>query len=149
MPVPNSHSQMLAYAAETASNKGQRWTETRQQVYETLLQSLQPVTAYQLLENVAVRHKRSVNAPSIYRALDALCQLGLAIRVESLNAFLACNHPQDDHEHVLLVCDNCHQADEIEGHGINSQLIKGAQARGFKTKRQVLELHGACGACHH
>ena len=138
---------LIKYAVGRAAEEKQRWTDLREQVYTVLLDYEQPVTAYDLLAKVAEAYKRDMSPMSVYRALDALCALGLAVRVESLNAYMPCQHPDHDHQHVLLVCDNCGHADEIEDHGIARKLEQNAHTHGFAPSRQVLELHGTCQDC--
>lgn len=138
---------LLAFAEKQAKISGQRWTETRAQVYESLLHMGKPTTAYQLLEEVARRNKRSVKPASVYRSLEALISIGVVAKIESLSSFVACQHPEHNHQHVFLVCDHCGQIDEIADQGISGQLARGAATKGFKPNRQVLELHGDCQTC--
>ena len=110
--------QLMAFAVQKAKESHQRWSETREQVFSALLDVEQPISAYDLAAKVAGMFSRQVNAMSVYRALDALCAMGLAVRVESLNAYLPCKHMEEDaHQHVVLVCDACGNADEIEDSG--------------------------------
>ena len=138
---------MLRFAQEEAKRQGHRWTETREQVLESLLDAAQPITAYQLMDKVAKRNDRLVQPASVYRSLEALIALGVVARVESINAFIVCQHPQEHHQHVFLVCDHCGQIDEIADCSISSKLTKDAASKGFKASRQILELHGDCKTC--
>lgn len=147
MTTRQAKKNLLAFAEKQSKISGQRWTETRAQVYESLLHMGQPVSAYQLLDEVARRNNRSLKPASIYRSLEALIAIGVAAKIESLNAFVACKHPEHNHQHVFLVCDHCGQIDEIADQGISGQLAKGAATKGFKPSRQVLELHGDCQTC--
>jgi Fur family zinc uptake transcriptional regulator len=138
---------LLTFAEQQAKRHGQRWTNTRIQVYEALLDFGQPISAYQLMDEVARCNDRSVKPASVYRSLEALIAMGLVAKIESLNTFVACEHPDHDHQHVFLVCDNCGQVGELADQGISGQLAKGAALKGFKASRQVLELHGDCQTC--
>jgi Fur family zinc uptake transcriptional regulator len=137
----------LAQAAARAAAHGQRWTESRAQTYGVMLTCDQPVTAYELLEKVAKRFKRAVKPASIYRALEAFCSLGLAVRVESLNAFVLCRHPDHPHQHVFLICQSCGQTDMIADQAIGKKMNREAAEHGFAPQRQVLEVYGACRTC--
>lgn len=138
---------LVAYAEKRAAAMKQRWTTTRAEAYEALLDHDAPITAYALLEYLSVRHQRDIKPTSVYRALEALCDIGVVVKIESLNAFRACRHPNEDHQHVFLVCDGCGHTDEITDHGIGKKLTTDAAAHGFQTARQVLELHGMCRDC--
>jgi Fur family transcriptional regulator, zinc uptake regulator len=146
---PSNKKALLKFAENMAEEKGHRWTDIRAQVYETLLESGQPLSAYELLEQVSKRYRRAVQPASVYRSLEALEALALIGKIQSLNAYIACRHPDHDHEHIFLVCDHCGQIDEIADHGISRQLVKDATSKGFKASRQILELHGNCKTCRH
>ncbi len=143
-----THTHSLGVAQDIARKSGHRWSETRTQVYHTLLMVDKPVTAYELLDMVAEKYERDVKPASVYRSLDALIDLGIIAKIESANAFVACQNPECEHQHIFLVCDHCGQIDEISDHGINRQLLKQAAEQGFVARKQILELHGECKACH-
>lgn len=147
MTARHDHKHLLAFAEKQSQISGQRWTEIRAQVYESLLRLGRPASAYQLLEEVACRYKRAVKPASIYRSLEALASIGVVAKIESLNSFVACRHPEHSHQHVFLVCDHCGQIDEIADQGISGQLSRDAARKGFRAYRQVLELHGDCKTC--
>lgn len=138
---------LLEHAAARAEKQGQRWTPMRADVYDGLLEHDLPITAYKLLEYLSAKHGKDIKPASIYRSLDALCMLGLVAKIESMNAFSACRHPEEKHQHVFLVCDGCGHTDELADHGIAAKLTDDAAHHGFRTQRQVLELHGTCKDC--
>ncbi len=143
-----THAHSLDVAQDIARKSGHRWSETRTQVYHTLLMADKPVTAYELMDMVAKKYAREVKPASVYRSLDALMELGIVARIESANSFVACQNPECDHQHIFLVCDHCGQIDEISDHGINRQLLRQAAEQGFVARKQILELHGECKSCH-
>ena len=65
--------------------------EQDRMIMEALRGIGQPVSAYQLIEEL--RGKAILAPQSVYRSLDRLIADGLAHRLESLNAFVACRHP--------------------------------------------------------
>lgn len=140
-------SPLVAEAAARARQAGQRWTPQRATVYTALLSASGAVGAYELLARLEELHALPLKPASLYRTLDDLQMLGLVVKIESLNAWRACHHPHEDHQHVFLVCDGCGATDEIADHGIARQLAGNASQRGFITNRQVLELHGSCRNC--
>src|SRR5256885_4073285 len=51
----------------------------------------------------------------VYRALDKLAEQGVVHRLESLNAYVCCSHP-DEGSHdfsAFAICDSCGQVDEF------------------------------------
>ena len=138
---------LLRYAEKTALAHSQRWTAPRAEVYAALLDQRKPLTAYQLLEVVATAGKRDVKPATVYRALEALQQLGLVAKIESRNAFIACRHPETLHAHIFLVCDDCGDAAEVADQDITAHLRRDAESHGFRAARQIMELHGTCKSC--
>lgn len=140
---------LLAHAESRAQKRGLRWTDMRSWVYARLLDGDRPLTAYQLLADLSRIHKRDIKPASVYRALEALVELELIVRIESLTAFRACHHPEEQHQHVFLVCNSCGTTAEMEDEAIGKRLTADAATHGFRTGRQVLELHGECRGCQH
>lgn len=138
---------LLRFAESAALRSGQRWTAPRAEVYGLLLDRKQPLTAYQLIEALSARLKRDIKPATVYRALEALQGLGLVARIESRNAFAACRHPEVAHTHIFLVCDDCGDTAEVADHDITDRLRQDAASHGFRTHRQILELHGMCRDC--
>ncbi len=134
-------------AEELSKEQGHRWTEMREAVFSCILDQDKPVTAYHLIDQISKKQKKDIKPASIYRSLDALCTLGLVVKIESLNAFMACIHQRHHHEHVYLVCRSCGSADELAHHSVSKRLNADATQQGFKIERQVLELQGACRDC--
>jgi Fur family zinc uptake transcriptional regulator len=74
---------------------------------------------------------------------------GLAHRLESLNAFVAC---ADEHCHrkgliAFAICENCGKVDEFADEVIEERLGHWAGAKGFKVERTTMEIRGKCEAC--
>jgi Fur family zinc uptake transcriptional regulator len=104
-----------------------------------------PLTAYEVLE--AVRRARpTAAAPTAYRALARLVALGLAHRIESLNAWVACS-AEHDGAPAFSICDDCGTVDELADPGLASSVARLAEAGGFAPTRPVIELHGRCAGC--
>ena len=143
----NQFDSLIAYGQKLAKEAGHRWTENRTNVYAAILAAKKPITAYAVLEAVSKTTATDMKPASIYRSLEALCQLELVVKIESLNAYVACHHPHEKHQHVFLVCDDCGNTAEIADQGVAKHLKQHANQHGFNTMRQVLELHGSCQEC--
>ena len=85
--------------------------------------------------------------PTVYRALDFLMDEGLVHKIESLNAYIGCPHPEGDHVSQFLICDECETVDEVTSAALSKAVTKASAEKSFSIKRQTLELHGICAAC--
>lgn len=122
-------------------------TRNQALVLEALLQAEGPLSAYMLL---AALKEAGLRAPlQVYRALDKLIAYGLAHRIESLNAFVACNHPGDERDSVIAfaICDACGQVTEFPEHAIERRLKRWSRDHAFKPGKLTVEMRGLCGNC--
>ena len=142
-------------AVERACNeRGLRLTAIRARVLGLVAQAGRPIKAYDLLEQIRLDNSRegegagAAAPPTVYRALDFLLANGFIHKLESINAFVACHHPNAaQHSVPFLICDRCHSATELEDAGIVGQLDAAARALGFAPQAQTLEVHGLCARC--
>ena len=82
---PQDVEAFLTEAETLAARRGQRLTKIRRKVLRLLLESSEPSKAYDLLANLD--GEGSAKPPTVYRALDFLQDVGLAHKIESLNAY--------------------------------------------------------------
>ncbi len=122
-------------------------TPLRQRALAALWRAGRPMGAYALRETLSEEIGRALTASTIYRMLDCLCAQGVATRVESRNAFVACAHPEDDHACVLFVCERCGQSTEVENKKLERLLACDAESLGFTIKHHIVELSGFCAGC--
>jgi Fur family zinc uptake transcriptional regulator len=130
------------------AERAQRLTPIRRQVLEVLLESHNPLGAYEIMDRVAATGPRP--APiTIYRALDFLRDNGLVHRIESRNAFVACvnNHATGDLV-VFLLCERCGAVGEAASAAVADQLRAAARGAGFTPKTPVIEIAGVCSHCN-
>ena len=123
-----------------------RLTPVRARVLELVWASHAPVGAYGLLDELK-NDKAGAAAPTIYRALEFLLEQGLIHRIESLNAYVGCDHPDSGHSGPILICRACGQAAEIEDNGIGAVMARWAGHAGFEVETPVIELKGLCPRC--
>ena len=125
---------------------GLRLTPLRLRVLELLLESHKALGAYDLLDRIRPEGLGS-QPPVIYRALDFLTQHGFAHRLERLNAFIACAHPDGDaHRPAFLICRECKLVAEAAAPH-HAALTALADETGFAIERVVFEAEGLCPAC--
>ena len=133
---------------EAASHaRGLRLTPLRHEVLNLIARARKPVKAYDLLESLRDSHAGAA-PPTVYRALDFLLEHGFIHKLESINAFVYCQHPSEAHQVPFLICDVCEGATELCDDGAVAGLIeKRAGTLGFRAKAQTLEVHGVCKNC--
>jgi Fur family zinc uptake transcriptional regulator len=120
-------------------------TPLRRRVFELLLDQPGPAKAYDLLPLIDA--EKQAKPPTIYRALDFLVRLGLAHRIESLNAFVACDIGACERSTIFLICEKCGAAEEFDaGHAL-VDLSEAAKKDGFAIHRTMIEASGVCAQC--
>lgn len=135
-------------AAETVCARAhERFTPARRTAYRELLAQPQPLTAYELLAKLEDRLQRKLSPLTVYRALEFLTRTGLVHKLESRHSFVACKHPQHPHQGLYLVCSACGRADEMHADEVARAVQRAAQGRGFRPRRQIVEVQGVCRDC--
>lgn len=137
----------LADSIAACRLKGAQITPLREAVLEALWFAERPLGAYELRDHLSEKADRKLSAPSVYRTLDFLCGQGVAVRIESRNAYIACKRPHCDHACILFVCNACGLSSEIENKKLERLLAADAAALGFSIDHRVLELSGSCADC--
>lgn len=137
----------MAHAEAICAKRLQRLTPIRRRVLEVLAESHRPLGAYEIIDRINVRGGRP--APiTVYRALDFLRENGLAHRIESRNAFLACvNNHADDAMVVFLICERCGAVGEAASANVAETLTAAARNAGFTPRTPVVEITGICSHC--
>lgn len=135
----------LAAAASLCEREGQRLTELRRRVLELVWSSHQPIGAYAILSQL--KSGKTAAPPTVYRALDFLLERGLIHRIESLNAFVGCAQPGDDHVVQFLICTDCGNAAEVEDQRVSKAIGAVANDHGFTLQNRIVELTGLCTHC--
>ncbi|ETX28682.1 transcriptional repressor [Roseivivax isoporae] len=147
----HDHAACIATGVATAERHcaaaGLQLTPVRRRVLEILLERHRAMGAYDILD-VLREEGLGSQPPVAYRALDFLVTHGFAHRIEHLNAFVACTHPQRrDHTPAFLICRVCDRVAEAETDLADGRLARSADAAGFVIERAVLEAEGICPAC--
>lgn len=138
--------QLLSEAKNLCASRNTRLTSRRLQVLEILLQSHQPMGAYEILACLNRQADRQVIAPPIvYRALEFLLEEGLAHRIESKNAYISCARPGHQCAAQFLICRGCEKVAELENS--NSGLLSDVARLGFTADSSVVEITGHCADC--
>jgi len=121
-------------------------TPIRQKVLEILLQDHRALGAYDVLDRMR-EAGLSAQPPAAYRALDFLVENGFAHKIERVNAFVGCTHPQENHVPAFLICTRCHAVAEVPAEAAREQIARTARAAGFRVLRTMVEAEGICPNC--
>jgi Fur family zinc uptake transcriptional regulator len=145
MAHAHDHAAHIADAQKRCSEAGESLTPLRKRVLELLLDQHGPAKAYDLLPLIDA--DKAAKPPTIYRALDFLVRMGLAHRIESLNAFVACDVGACARSTIFLICEKCGGAEEFDaGHAL-VDLADAAKKDGFAIRRTMIEASGLCAQC--
>ncbi len=123
-----------------------RLTPLRRDVLELVARAGKPVKAYDLLDQLHERHANPA-PPTVYRSLDFLLEQGFIHKLESINAFVSCFHPGEEHQVPFLICDRCKDAIEVCDEKVAELIAGQARSLGFRPQTQTLEVHGICQRC--
>ena len=122
-------------------------TKNQQIVLDLVEKSSEPLKAYSILFNV---QKKGIKAPlQVYRALDRLVEIGKIHKIESRNAFIACQDSscQISKATAFSICESCEMVDEISDVKLTKYLSSFSDKKGTKYKRFNLEFFGLCKKC--
>ena len=122
-------------------------TRNQEIVFGALRASDVPLSAYEILDLGDVRDQ-GLKAPlTIYRALDKLCAQGLVHRIESLNAFVACDRGPHAEPVGFMSCERCKKTVELPVGACEEILRSSAEANGFDLDKITVEISGRCTSC--
>ena len=89
-------------------------SKNQQIIFDLIDKSTEPLKAYSILFNV---QKKGIKAPlQVYRALDKLVEIGKIHKIESRNAFIACQNSscQVSKATAFSIVNNCENVSEIK-----------------------------------
>lgn len=138
--------QQLERAERLCEQRSVRFTPTRRHVFMLIAGHKGAVSAYELLDQLK-ELEPNAKPPTVYRALDFLLAQGFVHKVESLNAFLFCEHFAEHHPMQLLICTQCGDVIELHDEAINRAFEHQAELHGFAITSQSIEAHGQCRRC--
>ncbi|HGG60275.1 MAG TPA: transcriptional repressor [Gammaproteobacteria bacterium] len=136
----------LRRAERLCQQRQARLTRQRRTVFELVCAADKPLSAYEILDRMRAVAPNPA-PPTVYRALDFLLQQGLIHKLETLHAYVGCNHPDKPHASQFLICSDCGLVREIENPAIEQGVAEAEQNTGFITRRPVVELLGTCARC--
>ena len=137
----------LIHQAETFCKEHKhRFTKPRIAVLKTIASSNKPLGAYQILHklNEALNNPKP---PTVYRAIEFWQESKFIHRIESLNAYVACQAGHLHQGSQFMICDDC--GDVIETHlcDMPGKLKDQVDQQSFAPSKWNVEIHGRCKAC--
>ena len=136
----------LKRAENACSKHGSRLTPIRKRVLELIWQSHKPIKAYDLLAQLSTEGHIE-KPPTVYRALQFLIDNHLIHRIESSNGYIGCEFEHDEMDSKFLVCDRCHEVEELCEPRLNKTLSETSRKQGFIPNQTNVEIHGICANC--
>ena len=110
-----------------------------------LRRAKEPLSAYAILDRVRVAGIS--HPPTVYRALNELIQLGMAHRLQSRSAFVACGHGVCNGKAAFAICRQCERVVEIPLSDKNQGWLLALSSEGDYSEQVTLEIAGLCAAC--
>ena len=125
------------------SKPGER---AREEILTILRKCGQHCTAYDILNDMRKSNPK-IAPTTVYRGLEVLINRGLVHRLESVNAYVACNGSDHSHAPILSICDDCGTVEEQVSSEVHDRLATILKQKGFAASRQVVEVRGTCSEC--
>ena len=122
-------------------------TKNQQLVLNVLYKADMPLSAYSILDGL---REFGFKAPlQVYRALDRLIELGKVHRIESMNAFVACEHSlcKVSDMTAFTICDKCEKVSEVKDKELSDYMHLRAEKFGLHAPKTNIEFHGLCSHC--
>lgn len=127
------------------TSRGRRLTSQRLVVARALADAGTAISAQELHERLRRRHPR-LGLATVYRALEAQVESGMAQRLERpghVYAYVACS--PEHHHH--LVCSSCQRVQDVD-ESVVASMVRGVRERhGFAVDHAALDLYGLCASC--
>lgn len=126
-------------------------TLKRQRVWEILLHSEKPLSAYEITDVFNLQFSASIMAMSVYRILEFLESANLVYHLHSANKYIANRKPEEQPAApaiLFLICKNCQQVRQSAlPESCRDLLISHIESACFDTCHAHLEVNTICSEC--
>ena len=136
----------LKKAEIICNKKGVKLTKLRQKVLTLILKNHGYVKAYDLLNDLK-KNDASAKPPTVYRSLDFLMEHGFIHKIQSLNAFVGCSHPDEHEDCYFLICKECKNIEECCSNTVKKVLTSTSGKNNFSPNQVTLEITGISQDC--
>ena len=131
--------------------KGLTLTKMRQRILSLLVDSSAPLSAYDLVNAYNDTYNETIQAMTVYRALDYLTQENLAHRLNFNNKYMSCSKLSCCEDHGLsqfFICKKCNKVYESPlDEAIVALIYQHAAKIGHEVSVPHVEVEGICSAC--
>jgi Fur family ferric uptake transcriptional regulator len=146
MPQPNATADVVETVAASLRSRGERMTQPRRAVVATLARTDEHLSADEILLDASKTYP-GVNRSTIYRALEALADLGVVQHIHSGRAATMYHLTTEQGPHAHATCDSCGRVIDLP-----DDVLAGAAARlradeGFVLDPGHVALSGRCRDC--
>ncbi|MBA2653395.1 MAG: transcriptional repressor [Tatlockia sp.] len=122
-------------------------TSLRKSVLFILWSTEKPLKAYEILDKL-LNIKENARPPTVYRVLDYFVEYGVVHKIESIQSYTLCHEPEKHYSsEVLMVCNGCHQVNELYDEAMHALVQKLAAENHFHLGKGAIELRGNCDKC--
>jgi Fur family ferric uptake transcriptional regulator len=126
--------------------RGVRWTPQRQMVIDSFFNNKGHISAEEIHSEIKKVFPK-VNLSTIYRTLELLCELGVAVEVVSQGDDRRRYELIGDDHHHHLSCQHCHKEIELDSSIIRSIINEVRAEYGFRLELPHFVGYGLCDRC--
>lgn len=142
---------LLLNAQQKCQEAGGRFTDKRRDILANLINTKQPLSAYDLAELYHKNSGQKIQPMSVYRILDFFIEMNLVHKLPTLNKYVVCSHIACKHTHqdqYFVVCKRCGDTQEISMNAkLTKELNESVASVGFQLIDAQFELFGLCEDC--
>jgi Fur family zinc uptake transcriptional regulator len=126
---------------------GLKFTSLRKSVLFVLWNSERPLKAYEIVDKLLPVYQ-NVKPPTVYRVLEYFLDRAMVHKIESIQSYTLCCEPEKQNFlEVLMVCNRCHQVNEVYNLSIQVLVQKLSEEQHFQLGQGAIELRGLCEKC--
>ena len=134
-------------ATKFCEDNKHRLSMPRLEVLRIINASKKPVTAYEVLAKLG-KKINNPKPPTVYRAIDFWLKYNFIHRIESLNAYSACNANHLHSGSQFMICDDCGKVIESHLCDLPDPLEQTTKEASFIPRKWNLEINGVCKNCN-
>lgn len=132
--------------AKFCLSKNLRFTDPRKYVLKIISSSKYPLKAYDILKKLK-KFIKNPQPPTVYRAIEFWQKNRFIHRVESLNAYKACDSHHSHEGSQFLICKDCGDVVESNFSELSALIKSNLQKNSFRLDEWNLEINGVCCKC--